>query len=82
MKIQFESACASRRGHQCDRCEDASIVRSDLALFAVIDGSGISNRAGLSASLVAKSVENYFEATMCDPVEQVDRFQFLHFYKN
>lgn len=56
--------------------EDATLVRADLGLYAVLDGAGGHRSGEVASALAARSIENYFGATIRRTHEspEFDRF--------
>lgn len=60
LKAAGRTDIGKRRQHN----EDVVLVREDLGLFVVADGAGGHNAGEVASALVARSMENYFGATI------------------
>lgn len=60
LKAAGRTDIGRRRQHN----EDALLVREDLGLFVVADGAGGHNAGEVASALAARSMENYFGATI------------------
>ena len=60
LKAAGRTDIGKRRQHN----EDVVLVREDLGLFVVADGAGGHNAGEVASALAARSIENYFGATI------------------
>ena len=60
LKAAGRTDIGKRRQHN----EDVVLVREDLGLFVVADGAGGHNAGEVASALAARSMENYFGATI------------------
>jgi protein phosphatase len=62
--VTLKAAGRTDQGKRRQHNEDALLVREDLGLFVVADGAGGHNAGEVASALAARSMENYFGATI------------------
>lgn len=62
--LSLKAAGRTDAGRRRQHNEDALLVREDLGLFVVADGAGGHNAGEVASALCARSMENYFGATI------------------
>lgn len=74
--LEIRAAGATHRGKVREHNEDHVLCRDDLSLFLVADGAGGHNAGEVASALAARSMANYFGATIREwhGRPEVDRF--------
>ena len=62
--LTLKAAGRTDLGRRRQHNEDVVLVREDLGLFVVADGAGGHNAGEVASALAARSIENYFGATI------------------
>ncbi len=62
--LELQAAGRTHVGKRRAHNEDVVLVREDLGLFVVADGAGGHNSGEVASALAARSMENYFGATI------------------
>jgi len=64
VQLVLQAGCATDVGKRRTHNEDAVLVRDDLSLYLVADGAGGHNAGEVASALCARSMANYFGATI------------------